>query len=93
MDTPSSKIKLPELSLSLNSLEPIISEEAFYNHYHVHHAGYVNGFNEALSRRDYESMIFNYGGYVMHNFLWDSLRPANEYQTPGRKLQQKIYQY
>ena len=80
---------LPELPYAYNALEPFLSEEAMRLHHRRHHAGYVNGLNEAEGKLraaqesgDFcairalcDALAFNYSGHVLHSLLWTNMSP------------------
>ena len=81
---------LPALPYAYNALEPFLSEEAMRLHHDRHHAGYVNGLNEAeeklraaqesgdLSaiRAICDALAFNYSGHLLHSLFWTNMGPG-----------------
>jgi len=82
--------KLPDLPYGYKDLEPYISEEQLKLHHDKHHQAYVDGANDLLkkfdSRNDEEfdvkavakELSFNVGGFVLHNYLWTNMGPADK---------------
>ncbi len=82
--------KLPDLPYGYKDLEPYISEEQLKLHHDKHHQAYVDGANALLkkfdSRNDEEfdvkavakELSFNVGGFVLHNYLWTNMGPADK---------------
>lgn len=99
-------ITLPQLPYSNTALSPIIDSKTIDVHYGKHHQAYVNKLNELiqwtpLENSDLESIIktadagpmFNNAAQIRnHNFYRNSLRPAQENNTPTKNLLQAIEQ-
>jgi Fe-Mn family superoxide dismutase len=81
--------KLPDLPYGYKDLEPYISEEQLKLHHDKHHQAYVDGANALLKKFDARNgeefdvkavskeLTFHVGGFVLHNFLWTNMGPAN----------------
>ena len=81
--------RLPPLPYDYNALEPLYDEKTLRLHHDKHHAGYVNGFNEALQKlqaarkaNDYSTirnlsllLAFHGSGHVLHTLFWHSMSP------------------
>ncbi len=81
--------RLPELDYDYGALEPHISGHINELHHSKHHAAYVQGANDALTRlaharaHDHHSEIFlnaknlafHVGGHVNHSIWWKNLSP------------------
>ncbi|OHB50114.1 MAG: hypothetical protein A2Y10_14155 [Planctomycetes bacterium GWF2_41_51] len=89
---------LPELPYEYDALEPLYDEETVRIHHDKHHAKYVKGFNEALSKlesarksNDYtqiqaisNALAFNGSGHILHTLFWHSMKPGgNEGKIPS----------
>ncbi|MBN2695121.1 superoxide dismutase [bacterium] len=88
------QFELPKLEYSFDSLEPYIDKETMQIHYEKHHQGYLNKFNDALSKVDKkhktvkdimknisiypESVRNNGGGFYNHSLYWENLSPKSE---------------
>lgn len=93
MELPESKLVLPKLPYSLNSLEPIISGEAMKTHYLGHHKGYVDTYNKLLEEGGkIEDREFNYFGHILHSILWTCLTPTSIMNSEIKTLILKKYQ-
>jgi Fe-Mn family superoxide dismutase len=80
---------LPDLTYDFGALEPHISGKIMELHHDKHHAGYVKGANETLTKldemRDKEdysrlpalekALAFNLSGHVLHSLFWRNLAP------------------
>jgi superoxide dismutase, Fe-Mn family len=94
---------LPELSYGYDALEPHVSRELLELHHDAHHAAYVKGANDTLSkladarrerRFDYisqlaKSLAFNVAGHVLHSLLWKNLTP-NGNGSPDGELEAQL---
>lgn len=81
--------ELPALPYDPAALEPHLSREIVELHHDAHHAAYVKGANDTLSKledarheRRFEhigqlekSLAFNLAGHVLHSLLWKNLTP------------------
>jgi Fe-Mn family superoxide dismutase len=81
------KYVLPELPFKSDALEPFIDKQTVEIHHDKHHAGYVNGLNNAVSKikeanasNDYaiikyweKEMSFNGSGHFLHTLYWNNL--------------------
>ena len=84
--------RLPPLPYTYDALEPSIDKETVAIHHDKHHAGYVNGFNNALKRLaearlsgDFglikhwsKELAFHGSGHVLHSLYWANMGPAGE---------------
>ena len=80
---------LPDLPYAYNALEPFLTAETMHLHHDKHHAGYVNGLNDAEEKLgkaqkadDFASIralcdaiSFNYSGHVLHSLFWTNMSP------------------
>ena len=85
-------VELKHLPYELGALEPVVSGTLMDFHYGKHHRTYVNNLNnllpqaqEALAVGNIEkynslqdSVNFNLGGHLNHEFFWDTLAPLKE---------------
>lgn len=83
---------MKQLPYELGALEPVISGHLMDFHYGKHHRTYVNNLNnllpqagEALANGEItkynalqDSIKFNSGGHLNHEFFWDSLAPPKD---------------
>lgn len=83
------EFKLPELTYSLNALEPAYSGELLELHHDKHHAAYVKGLNKALAdlaevreKNDYskinqlqKDLAFHFSGHILHSIFWRNMSP------------------
>jgi len=81
---------LPELPYDYDALEPLYDQETVRIHHNKHHAKYVKGLNDALSKleqarkeNDYthiqaisNALAFNGSGHVLHTLFWHSMKPG-----------------
>lgn len=87
--------ELKALPYSEDALEPHISKDTIYYHYHKHHQGYVDKLNDALkdSESDNDSLeelikstdgtVYNLAAQVWnHDFYWKSLSPEGGEHPP-----------
>ena len=88
--------RLPPLPYEYTALEPLYDEKTLRIHHDKHHAGYVNGFNEALKKmqaarqgNDYSTirtlslqLAFHGSGHVLHTLFWHSMSP-DQPQVPA----------
>ena len=89
---PPPRVELKPLPYEMSALEPVISGHQMEFHYGKHHRTYVNNLNqlnlqaaEAMEKNDIASYIklansikFNGGGHLNHEFFWESLAPIKE---------------
>jgi len=82
--------KLPPLPYAYDALEPYIDKETLTIHHDRHHAGYVNGMNQALGKLrnarksgDYSlikhwtrELAFHGSGHVLHSLYWAGMGPS-----------------
>lgn len=80
---------LPELPYAFDALEPHLDEQTMKLHHGIHHQGYVNGLNNALSKLqeartngDYSlvkhwsrEVSFHGGGHYLHTLFWAVMSP------------------
>jgi Fe-Mn family superoxide dismutase len=83
------RYSLPDLPYAYGALEPHLASEVLDLHYNKHHAGYVNGANDALealaqARREQrfssinqleKDLAFHLSGHTLHSLLWKNLSP------------------
>ena len=83
------RVELKHLPYEMGALEPVISGTLLEFHYGKHHRTYVNNLNtlqvqaaEAISKGDVakyiklaDSIKFNGGGHLNHEFFWECLAP------------------
>jgi Fe-Mn family superoxide dismutase len=94
--------QLPELSYSLDALEPHLSAETLSFHHGKHHRSYVDKLNALVSGTEYEGLplgdvirrssgaIFNNAAQVWnHSFYWNCLSP-NGGGSPGGRIAEAI---
>jgi Fe-Mn family superoxide dismutase len=92
---------LQPLPYDYGALAPVISEELLRLHHDKHHAAYVNGANNILTKLDKarkenldldlkaiaKEFSFNFGGLFLHEKFWKNMAPAG---TGGGKPGGKI---
>lgn len=94
---------LPDLPYPHNALEPHLDEQTMRLHHSIHHQGYVNGLNNALSKLaearesgDYSlvkhwsrEVSFHGGGHYLHTLFWGVMTPngGGEPQNGALKAQ------
>ncbi len=80
---------LPHLAYSYDDLEPYIDAQTMELHHSIHHQGYVNGLNNALSKlreareQDDFAMVkhwskevgFHGAGHFLHEIFWSVMSP------------------
>lgn len=78
---------LPELSYPVDALEPVIDKQTIELHHSKHHAGYVKGANNAVSKvtdainnddfaliKHWErELAFHGAGHFLHTLYWNSM--------------------
>lgn len=83
------RYSLPDLPYAYGALEPYLASEVLDLHYNKHHAGYVQGANDALealaqARREQrfssinqleKDLAFHLSGHTLHSLLWKNLSP------------------
>lgn len=88
---------LPELPYPENALEPWYDAETVRIHHDLHHKGYVDGFNKALSKlnearenNDYslikhweKELAFHGSGFILHNLFWTNMSPKGGGEANG----------
>lgn len=93
---------LPPLGYSYDALEPHMDKETMMLHHDKHHAGYVNGLNnatkkigEAISGDDFSmvkhwerELAFHGAGHMLHSIFWKNLGP--EQGTRSKLLNESI---
>lgn len=91
--------ELPALPYDYDALEPHLSRELVELHHDAHHAAYVKGANDTLSKLDdarrerrfehigqlEKSLAFNLAGHVLHSLLWKNIAPGSN-GTPNGEL-------
>ena len=84
--------ELPPLPYAYDALEPYIDEQTMRLHHDIHHAGYVNGLNnaeaklaEARAAGDFAAVkhlsreaAFHGSGHLLHNIFWPNMFAASE---------------
>jgi Fe-Mn family superoxide dismutase len=89
--------ELPALTYGYDALEPHVSSELLELHHDAHHAAYVKGANETLTKLDdarrerqfehigqlEKSLAFNVAGHVLHSLLWKNLAPGGDEMPAG----------
>ncbi len=89
--------ELPDLPYAYDALEPFLNEETMRLHHDKHHAGYVQGLNEAeekikaaqqagdLSaiRALCDALAFNYSGHLLHTLFWHNMSPDGGGEPEG----------
>jgi Fe-Mn family superoxide dismutase len=100
-DSKTNKYTLPELPYDYDALEPAIDAQTMTIHHSKHHAGYVNGLNNALSKlrsiRDGDGdpsiiqhwqrqLSFHAGGHINHTLFWSGMTPNPESDRPNGAL-------
>ena len=97
--------KLPELPYAYDALEPYYDEETVRLHHDIHHKGYVDGLNQAVSKlaearaaSDFalikhweKELAFHGAGHVLHSLFWNNLSPSGG-GAPQGVLAQRINQ-
>ncbi len=95
---------LPQLSYSYDDLEPHIDSQTMELHHSIHHQGYVNGLNNALSKlaeareSDDFSMVkhwskevgFHGAGHFLHKIFWEVMSPDGGGEPADSDLMQAI---
>ena len=82
------KLVLPKLPFNYSDLEPCVSAKTIKTHYEGHHRNYVINYNKAIKTFDLTNLLFNYNGYLLHNFYWNSLHPNISF--PQNRTQLKL---
>ncbi len=81
--------KLPELPYPYDALEPHYDEETVRLHHDIHHKGYVDGLNNAVTKLDEarktgdyalvkhweRELAFHGAGHILHSLFWDNMSP------------------
>ena len=84
--------ELPPLPYAYNALETYIDEQTMRLHHDIHHAGYVNGLNnaeaklaEARAASDFalvkhwsREAAFHGSGHLLHSVFWPNMMAASE---------------
>tara|TARA_R110002073_G_scaffold239285_1_gene400867 strand:+ start:436782 stop:437537 length:756 start_codon:yes stop_codon:yes gene_type:complete len=88
-DDATSKYTLPDLPYAYDALNTVIDEQTMRIHHDMHHAGYVKGLNNALSKLNLirwdqgdDSLIqhwqrqlsFHMGGHINHTLYWSGMQ-------------------
>ena len=95
--------ELPPLPYAYEALEPVIDVETMHLHHDKHHAGYVNGLNnaeimmaKARAEGDYKlvkhwsrELAFHGSGHILHTMYWENLSPQGG-GMPSGKLAEAI---
>ncbi len=89
---------LPPLPYDPRALEPWIDEETLTIHHDRHHATYVSGANEAMTKLHELSkgevncscaadltrdLSFNLAGHILHSVYWQSMAPQAQTEPSG----------
>jgi Fe-Mn family superoxide dismutase len=83
---------LPELPYAYDALEPVIDEMTMRIHHGKHHAGYVKGANNALTKLAeirisgdpaliqhwQRQLSFHMGGHINHTLFWAGMKPESQ---------------
>lgn len=92
------KYVLPPLPYAYDALEPHIDEQTMRLHHDIHHLGYVNGANKALSELEKiasgegeaslvkhweRELAFHGSGHSMHVLFWNNMSPDGS-ETPEK---------
>lgn len=94
--------KLPPLPYAYDALEPFLDKETLTIHHDKHHAGYVKGFNVAMTELEKarasgdftlikhwsKEFAFNGSGHALHTLYWASMSPAGG--QPGGDLREAL---
>jgi Fe-Mn family superoxide dismutase len=98
---------LAPLPYEYGALAPVISEELLRLHHDKHHAAYVNGANNILSKLDKarkenadldmkaigKEFSFNFGGLFLHEKFWKNMAPTGKGGgKPGGKIGDAVIQ-
>lgn len=97
-------IKMIELPYSLDALEPFYSKETLDLHYNILYKGYVDKTNSSLlnlesarARNDFKNIkclekeiSFQGSGAILHEMLFQNMKPASEISRIDCRLVQKI---
>ena len=89
--------ELPDLPYAYDALEPFLGAQTLTLHHDKHHAGYVNGLNEAEAKLtaareagDFSTMralcdalAFNYSGHLLHSIFWTNMAPDGGGEPSG----------
>ncbi len=89
---------LPPLPYAYDALEPYLAARTLRLHHDTHHAGYVRGANEAMSKLadarrtgetaragdDAAALAFNASGHVLHTLYWQNMAPSGGGTPAGR---------
>lgn len=95
---------LPKLPYAYDALEPYYDKQTLEIHHTKHHAGYVNGLNNALVKlkearesnnftliKHWErELAFHGAGHALHSFFWKNMRPGKENNKPTGKMLKAI---
>ncbi|HIJ11870.1 TPA: superoxide dismutase, partial [Candidatus Woesearchaeota archaeon] len=87
-----------------NALEPYYDEQTVQIHHDKHHAGYVKGLNNAMSKlksarelgefgliKHWErEMAFHGAGHHLHTLFWENMRPGKEENKAEEALLEAI---
>lgn len=92
-DPTTSKYTLPPLPYDYADLEPHIDQQTMTIHHTKHHAGYVRGLNNAISKLDeirqgtgdastiqhwQRQLAFHAGGHINHALFWTGMAPESK---------------
>jgi superoxide dismutase, Fe-Mn family len=95
---------LPQLPYDYDELEPFYDKETLEIHHTKHHAGYVKGLNNALTKlsearesgdltliKHWErELAFHGAGHTLHSLFWENMRRIQEDNKPEGNLLQAI---
>jgi Fe-Mn family superoxide dismutase len=95
---------LPNLEYEYDALEPYYDKQTLEIHHTKHHAGYVKGFNNALSKLQearetgefalvkhwQRELAFHGAGHLMHSLFWKNMRAGKEDNKPTDSFLEEI---
>ena len=96
--------ELPKLEYEYDALEPYYDKETVELHHSKHHAGYVAGLNNAVTKLeearnsgDYslvkhweKELAFHGAGHALHTLFWENLMPGSEENKPAGAIFEAI---